>query len=203
MLVVLSNAVKVESVPLNLKEFQTTCKPVGIRTYDRSVGDLASIGYNGQPARNPFRVVRPPITVLIDLTVLFPREPHRSGRFHAQRPAAAQGRRGAAELLGHLRAGRLVGPGDLPDRLRVQAQNRHALGAGLDAASQRCGREARPLRRGAIDPASQRCGREARPLRRGAMRPCVATMRARSAPAEARSGVDVTCRSPVNAKMQP
>jgi len=45
------------------------------------VGDLASIGYNGQPARNPFRVVRPPISVLIDLTVLFPREPHRSGRF--------------------------------------------------------------------------------------------------------------------------
>ena len=28
-----------------------------------------------------FRVVRPPISVLIDLTVLFPREPHRSGRF--------------------------------------------------------------------------------------------------------------------------
>jgi hypothetical protein len=52
-----------------------------IRTYDRLVGDLASIGYNGQPARNPFRVVRPPISVLIDLTVLFPREPHRSGRF--------------------------------------------------------------------------------------------------------------------------
>ena len=45
------------------------------------MGDLASIGYNGQPARNPFRVVRPPIRVLIDLTVLFPREPHRSGRF--------------------------------------------------------------------------------------------------------------------------
>ena len=54
-----------------------------IRTYDRSVGDLASIGYNGQPVRNPFRVVRPPITVLVDLTVLFPREPHRSGRYHA------------------------------------------------------------------------------------------------------------------------
>ena len=45
------------------------------------MGDLASIGYNGQPARNPFRVVHPPISVLIDLTVLFPREPHRSGRF--------------------------------------------------------------------------------------------------------------------------
>lgn len=32
---------------------------------------LASIGYNGQPVRDPFRVVRPPIAVLIDLTVLF------------------------------------------------------------------------------------------------------------------------------------
>jgi len=46
------------------------------------VGDLASIGYNGQPVRSPFRVVRPPITVFVDLTVLFPREPHRSGRYH-------------------------------------------------------------------------------------------------------------------------
>jgi hypothetical protein len=53
-----------------------------VRTYDRSVGDLASIGYNGQPLRNPFRVVRPPVTVLVDLTVLFPREPHRTGRYH-------------------------------------------------------------------------------------------------------------------------
>ena len=44
---------------------------------------LGSIGYNGQPVRNPFRVVRPPITVLIDLTVLFPREPHRTGRYQA------------------------------------------------------------------------------------------------------------------------
>lgn len=81
MLVVLFNAVKVESVPLNSNLFWERCPPPSTRTYDRSVGDLASIGYNGQPARNPFRVVRPPISVLIDLTVLFPREPHRSGRF--------------------------------------------------------------------------------------------------------------------------
>ena len=45
------------------------------------MGQLASIGYNGQPVRSPFRVVRPPVTVLVDLTVLFPREPHRSGRY--------------------------------------------------------------------------------------------------------------------------
>jgi hypothetical protein len=83
MLVALFNAIKVESVPLNPRHFHPSCNLIAIRTYDRSVGDLASIGYNGQPARNPFRVVRPPITVLIDLTVLFPREPHRSGRFHA------------------------------------------------------------------------------------------------------------------------
>jgi hypothetical protein len=81
MLVALFNAVKVESVPLNSNYFCRRCFSRLIRTYDRSVGDLASIGYNGQPARNPFRVVRPPITVLIDLTVLFPREPHRTGRF--------------------------------------------------------------------------------------------------------------------------
>jgi hypothetical protein len=96
MLVGLFNAVKVESVPLNSNQHivapsvlrsqpaqsvPPTADTTFVRTYDRSVGDLASIGYNGQPARNPFRVVRPPITVLIDLTVLFPREPHRSGRF--------------------------------------------------------------------------------------------------------------------------
>ena len=95
MLVSFFNAVNVESVPLNPSGY---CQPAAsqvsslvtgplnrrlIRTYDRSVGDLASIGYNGQPVRNPFRVVRPPITVLVDLTVLFPREPHRSGRYHA------------------------------------------------------------------------------------------------------------------------
>ena len=96
MLVGLFNAVKVESVPLNSNQLivaptvlrsqpaqsvPSTADTTFVRTYDRSVGDLASIGYNGQPVRNPFRVVRPPITVLIDLTVLFPREPHRSGRF--------------------------------------------------------------------------------------------------------------------------
>jgi hypothetical protein len=87
MVVAKYNAVKVESVPLNPSNLRApgAAAYAGriIRTYDRSVGDLASIGYNGQPARNPFRVVRPPITVLIDLTALFPREPHRSGRFHA------------------------------------------------------------------------------------------------------------------------
>lgn len=46
------------------------------------MGRLASIGYNGQPLPGPFRPVRPPVAVLIDLTVLFPREPHRSGRYH-------------------------------------------------------------------------------------------------------------------------
>ena len=46
------------------------------------MGELASIGYNGQPLRPPFRPVRPPLTVLVDLTVLFPRQPHRTGRYH-------------------------------------------------------------------------------------------------------------------------
>lgn len=44
--------------------------------------DRVSIGYTGQPVRDPFRVVRPPVPVLIDLTVLFPRQPHRTGRYH-------------------------------------------------------------------------------------------------------------------------
>ncbi|MBV9353586.1 MAG: hypothetical protein JOZ23_18970 [Mycobacterium sp.] len=45
------------------------------------MGELSSIRYTGQPVRSPFRVVRPPIPVLVDLTVLFPREPHRRGRY--------------------------------------------------------------------------------------------------------------------------
>ena len=44
--------------------------------------ERVSIGYTGQPVRDPFRLVRPPVPVLIDLTVLFPRQPHRSGRYH-------------------------------------------------------------------------------------------------------------------------
>ena len=40
------------------------------------------IAVNGQPVREPFRSVRPPVPVLVDLTVLFPREPHRNGRYH-------------------------------------------------------------------------------------------------------------------------
>jgi len=40
-------------------------------------------------------------------------------------------------LLGHLRAGRLVGAGHLSDRLRVQAENCDALDTGLDAAQKR------------------------------------------------------------------
>lgn len=46
------------------------------------MGDLAAIGYNGRPLRPPFRPVRPPLPVLVDLGVLFPRRPHRSGRYH-------------------------------------------------------------------------------------------------------------------------
>ena len=44
--------------------------------------ELASIGYNGQPVRPPLRPVRPPVPVLIDLAALFPRPPHRVGRYH-------------------------------------------------------------------------------------------------------------------------
>ncbi len=44
--------------------------------------EFASIGYNGQPLRPPFRPLRPPVAVLIDLTTLFARRPHRTGRYH-------------------------------------------------------------------------------------------------------------------------
>ncbi|MFM9035900.1 MAG: hypothetical protein ACKOQ4_16735 [Mycobacterium sp.] len=43
---------------------------------------LAAIGYNGQPVRPPFRPVRPPVPVLVDLTAIFPRRPHRRGGYH-------------------------------------------------------------------------------------------------------------------------
>ncbi|WP_328350475.1 hypothetical protein OG976_15965 [Mycobacterium sp. NBC_00419] len=45
------------------------------------MGELTSIGYNGQPVRPSFRAVHPPIAVLVDLTVLFPRAPHRTGTY--------------------------------------------------------------------------------------------------------------------------
>lgn len=48
------------------------------------MGDLAAIGYNGQPLPTPFRPVHPPVPVLVDLSALFPRRPHRRGRYHPQ-----------------------------------------------------------------------------------------------------------------------
>lgn len=46
------------------------------------MGDLAAIGYTGAPLRPPFRQVRPPLPVRVDLAALFPRQPHRTGRLH-------------------------------------------------------------------------------------------------------------------------
>lgn len=46
------------------------------------MGDLQKIGYGGQPVRDVFRRVDPPVTVLIDLVTLFPRQPHGRGRYH-------------------------------------------------------------------------------------------------------------------------
>ena len=46
------------------------------------MGERTSIGYNGQPVPAPFRPVRPPQPVLVDLTALFPRAPHRTGHYH-------------------------------------------------------------------------------------------------------------------------
>jgi hypothetical protein len=46
--------------------------------------ELQAIGYGGQPVGPVFRRVDPPRTVLIDLTTLFPRQPHAAGagRYH-------------------------------------------------------------------------------------------------------------------------
>jgi hypothetical protein len=46
------------------------------------VGELQSIGYHGQPMPQAFRRVDPPVAVLVDLAVVFPREPHRAGGYH-------------------------------------------------------------------------------------------------------------------------
>jgi hypothetical protein len=47
------------------------------------VGELQAIGYNGQPLKQVFRRVDPPVTVLVDLAALFPREPHGGGGYNA------------------------------------------------------------------------------------------------------------------------
>lgn len=51
------------------------------------MGELKRIGYNGQPVAHAFRRVEPPITVLVDLAAVFPREPHAAGGYH---PAGLQ-----------------------------------------------------------------------------------------------------------------
>ena len=51
------------------------------------MGDLQPISYSGQPVPESFRWVRPAVPVLVDLAALFPREPHRRGRYQ---PAGLQ-----------------------------------------------------------------------------------------------------------------
>ncbi|KUH85702.1 MULTISPECIES: hypothetical protein [unclassified Mycobacterium] len=51
------------------------------------MGGLKGIGYNGQPVAHAFRRVDPPVTVLIDLAAVFPREPHAVGGYN---PAGLQ-----------------------------------------------------------------------------------------------------------------
>jgi hypothetical protein len=51
------------------------------------MGQLQSIGHNGQPQPATFRRVDPPMPVLIDLATVFPREPPRSSGYH---PAGLQ-----------------------------------------------------------------------------------------------------------------
>jgi hypothetical protein len=51
------------------------------------MGELQSIGYHGQPVQQAFRRVDPPTPVLVDLSAVFPREPHRTGGYN---PAGLQ-----------------------------------------------------------------------------------------------------------------
>ncbi len=44
--------------------------------------DLPAITYTGRPTREVFRPVDPPQTVIVDLGVLFPRQPHYDGRYN-------------------------------------------------------------------------------------------------------------------------
>jgi hypothetical protein len=51
------------------------------------MGQMQSIGHNGQPLPSAFRRVDPPMAVLVDLDAVFPREPHGTGGYH---PAGLQ-----------------------------------------------------------------------------------------------------------------
>ncbi|MUL68313.1 hypothetical protein BOO86_27850 [Mycobacterium sp. CBMA 234] len=44
--------------------------------------DLPAITYTGRPTRSVFRRVDPPQTVVVDLGVLFPRQPFYEGRYN-------------------------------------------------------------------------------------------------------------------------
>src|ERR1700738_913790 len=93
----------------NLPKAQRLASRQSIRTYDRIVGELKAIGYNGQPRQPALRPGAPPVTVLVGLAALLPREPHRAGGLQPGRTADAFGPRRSAHLLGHLRAGQLGG----------------------------------------------------------------------------------------------
>ena len=92
MLVALFNVVKVESVPLNfehfLRERARRCTfargAAGGLTFEHMIEQWESSRRSGTTASRPGAVPggAPAGAVLIDLTVLFPRQPHRDGRYH-------------------------------------------------------------------------------------------------------------------------
>ncbi len=87
------------------------------------MGELQSIGYNGQPVQQAFRPVDPPIAVLVDLAALFPREPHRAGGYN---PAGLQMHsvvEGRLTCWGICEQGHWWGLVTYDDRLRPPAQS--------------------------------------------------------------------------------
>ena len=105
---------------LRIDSDSKTSESVNVVLVKRMIEQWASSSRShttGSPFAEAFRRVDPPVTVLVDLAALFPREPHRAGGYNPvglQMHSVVEGR---LDLLGHLRAGRLVGTGHLRDRL--------------------------------------------------------------------------------------
>lgn len=97
------------------------------------MGDLQAIGYGGQPVRDVFRRVDPPMAVLVDLTALFPRQPHGRGRYHPNGLQMAKVIEGQLTWWALCEQGAWWGLVTYPIRHGGPAGGRHALDAGLDA----------------------------------------------------------------------
>lgn len=80
-----------------------------------------------------FRRVDPPQAVVVDLGVLFPRQPFHESRYNPD-GLQMRARRWTAQLLGYVPGRNVVGAGGVPDRVRGEAADGHPLDTGLDSA---------------------------------------------------------------------